>query len=291
MGFVAGFQIAVFAFVGIELVGTTAAEAKDPEKNLPKAINSIPIRVLLFYVGALIILMSVTPWTQFQAGHSPFIAMFSLAGLGAAATVVNLVVLSSAMSSANSGIYSTSRMVYGLAQEGDAPSVFRRLSNRKVPQNALFLSCVLLLSGVVLMYAGQDIGKAFDMVTTVSAVCFVFVWSIILASYLAFRRRRPHLHAASKYRMPGGIPMVWAVFAFFAFVLWALTTQPDTLVALLVTPVWFIVLGAAWLVLRRRPAHLARYETFKSELAQDMDTEASTIGRDLDGALNDGVKK
>ena len=126
MGFVAGFQIAVFAFVGIELVGTTAAEAKDPEKNLPRAINSIPIRVLLFYVGALIILMSVTPWTEFQAGHSPFIAMFSLAGLGAAATVVNLVVLTSAMSSANSGIYSTSRMVYGLAQEGDAPGRVRR---------------------------------------------------------------------------------------------------------------------------------------------------------------------
>ncbi|MDQ0862923.1 L-asparagine transporter-like permease [Arthrobacter globiformis] len=71
MGFVAGFQIAVFAFVGIELVGTTAAEAKNPEKNLPKAINSIPVRVLLFYVGALIILMSVTPWTQFAAGHKP----------------------------------------------------------------------------------------------------------------------------------------------------------------------------------------------------------------------------
>ena len=276
MGFVAGFQIAVFAFVGIELVGTTAAEAKDPEKSLPKAINSIPIRVLLFYVGALIILMSVTPWTQFQAGHSPFIAMFSLAGLGAAATIVNLVVLSSAMSSANSGIYSTSRMVYGLAQEGDAPSVFSSLSRRKVPQNALFLSCVLLLSGVVLMYAGQDIGKAFDMVTTVSAVCFVFVWSIILASYLAFRRRRPHLHDASKFQMPGGIPMVCVVFAFFAFVLWALTTQPDTLLALLVTPVWFILLGAAWFVLRRRPAHLARYESFQAELAQD---EESAVAR------------
>ncbi|UKA54645.1 D-serine/D-alanine/glycine transporter [Arthrobacter sp. FW305-BF8] len=266
MGFVAGFQIAVFAFVGIELVGTTAAEAKNPEKNLPKAINSIPIRVLLFYVGALIILMSVTPWTQFAAGHSPFIAMFSLAGLGAAATVVNLVVLTSAMSSANSGIYSTSRMVYGLAQEGDAPAAFGSLSRRKVPNNALFLSCVLLLSGVVLMYAGQDVGKAFDMVTTVSAVCFVFVWSIILASYIAFRRRRPHLHTASKFKMPGGIPMVWVVFAFFAFVLWTLTTQPDTLTALLVTPVWFVLLGAAWLVLRRRPAHLARYAAFQDEL-------------------------
>jgi D-serine/D-alanine/glycine transporter len=227
------------------------------------------VRVLLFYVGALIILMSVIPWTQFTAGHSPFIAMFSLAGLGAAATVVNLVVLTSAMSSANSGIYSTSRMVYGLAQEGDAPKVFGRLSGRKVPSNALFLSCVLLLSGVVLMYAGQDIGKAFEMVTTVSAVCFVFVWSIILASYIAFRRRRPELHNASAFKMPGGIPMVPVVFAFFAFVLWALTTQTDTLEALLVTPIWFIALGVVWLFLRRRPTHVARYATFRGELKSE----------------------
>jgi len=261
MGFVAGFQIAVFAFVGIELVGTTAAEAKNPERTLPRAINAIPVRVLLFYVGALVILMAVTPWTQFAAGHSPFIGMFSLAGLGAAATVVNLVVLTSAMSSANSGIYSTSRMVFGLAQEGDAPAIFSRLSSRKVPSNALFLSCVLLLSGVVLMYAGQDVGMAFEMVTTVSAVCFVFVWSIILASYIAFRRRRPHLHAASKFKMPGGIPAVWIVYAFFAFVLWA--------VALLVTPIWFVILGVAWAVLRRRPAHLARFEVFRAELRND----------------------
>lgn len=275
MGFVAGFQIAVFAFVGIELVGTTAAEAKDPQKNLPKAINSIPVRVLLFYVGALIILMSVTPWTQFQAGHSPFIGMFSLAGLGIAATVVNLVVLTSAMSSANSGIYSTSRMVFGLAQEGDAPAVFGKLSSRKVPANALFLTCVLLLSGVVLLYAGENVGKAFDMVTTVSAVCFMFVWSIILASYLAYRRRRGRLHQASAFKMPGGQVMVWVVFAFFAFVLWALTTQPDTLTALLVTPVWFIILGIAWALLRRRPVHLAREQAFRAELAAEAGREAA----------------
>lgn len=269
MGFVAGFQIAVFAFVGIELVGTTAAEAKDPEKNLPKAINSIPIRVLLFYVGALIILMSVTPWTEFRAGHSPFIGMFSLAGLGIAATVINLVVLTSAMSSANSGVYSTSRMVFGLAQEGDAPAAFSKLSGRKVPRNALFLSCVLMLSGVVLLYAGDSIGEAFGMVTTVSAVCFMFVWSIILASYLAFRKRRPELHAASKYKMPGGIAMVWVVFTFFAFVLWALTTQPDTLIALLVTPIWFVILGIAWAVLRRQPAHVARWTAFRAQLEDE----------------------
>ncbi|MGO4384040.1 amino acid permease [Specibacter sp. RAF43] len=269
MGFVAGFQIAVFAFVGIELVGTAAAETKNPEKNLPRAINAIPIRVMLFYVGALIVLMSVTPWTGFKAGHSPFIGMFALAGLGIAATVVNLVVLTSAMSSANSGIYSTSRMVYGLANDGDAPKIFGRLSRRKVPRNALFLSCLLLLGGVVLLYAGEDVGKAFDMVTTVSAVCFMFVWSIILASYLAFRRRRPKLAAASTFKTPGGKPMVYVVFAFFAFILWALTTQPDTLLALLLTPLWFVVLGVVYAVMRKNPNHQARIALWQQETADE----------------------
>ncbi|MDR6867185.1 D-serine/D-alanine/glycine transporter [Microbacterium resistens] len=259
MGFVAGFQIAVFAFVGIELVGTAAAETKNPRRNLPRAINAIPIRVMLFYVGALVVLMAVTPWTEYQAGESPFIAMFALAGLGIAATVVNLVVLTSALSSANSGIYSTSRMVFGLAQDGDAPKVFAKLSRRKVPQNALFLSCVLLLSGVALLYAGEDIGTAFDMVTTVSAVCFMFVWTIILLSYLAYRRNRAEAAASSAYRMPGGVFMVFVVFGFFLFVLWALTTQPDTLIALLVTPIWFVILFGAWMFVRRSPNHLARH--------------------------------
>lgn len=257
LGFVAGFQIAVFAFVGVKLVGTAAAETKDPK------------RILLFYVGALIVLMAVTPWTEYVAGESPFIAMFALAGLGIAATVVNLVVLTSAMSSANSGIYSTSRMVFGLAQDGDAPRLFGRLSKRRVPQNALFLSGILLLSGVVLLYAGEDIGTAFDMVTTVSAVCFMFVWTIFLFSYLADRRRRPEKAAASTFRMPGGVFMVYVVLAFFVFVLLALTTQPDTLTALLVTPIWFALLVVSWLFVRRSQNHLTRHEAHIRYLHDD----------------------
>ncbi|MET0885410.1 MAG: D-serine/D-alanine/glycine transporter, partial [Mycetocola sp.] len=91
-------------------------------------------------------------------------------------------------------------------------------------------------------------------------------------SYLSFRKRRAELHERSAYRMPGGIPMVWAVFAFFAFVLWALTTQPDTFLALLVTPVWFVLLGIGWLVLRRRPSHLARYASFQRDLQTEKDS-------------------
>ena len=202
-GFILGFQIAIFAFAGIELVGTAAAETKDPEKNLPRAINSIPIRVLLFYVGALVVIMAVNPWRTIDAASSPFIGMFTLAGLGIAAVVINLVVLTSAASSANSGIYSTSRMVYGLAQDGNAPKAFGKLSIRKVPQNALLFSCIFLLAGLVLLYSGDSVIGAFTVVTSVASVLTMFVWSMILISYIVFRRRRPELHAASKFKMPG----------------------------------------------------------------------------------------
>ena len=100
MGVVAGFQIAVFAFVGLELVGTTAAEARNPRKTLPRAINSVPVRILIFYVGALLAILMVTPWSSVDPGQSPFVSMFSLVGLAGAASVVNFVVLTSAMSSA-----------------------------------------------------------------------------------------------------------------------------------------------------------------------------------------------
>ena len=122
----AGFQIAVFAFVGIELVGTTAAETKDPAKSLPRAINSIPIRIIMFYVFALIVIMSVTPWSSVVPEKSPFVELFVLVGLPAAASVINFVVLTSAASSANSGVFSTSRMLFGLAQEGVAPKAFAK---------------------------------------------------------------------------------------------------------------------------------------------------------------------
>lgn len=281
MGFVAGFQIAVFAFVGIELVGTTAAEAKDPEKTLPRAIRAIPIRVMLFYIGALVAIMMVTPWREMVPGQSPFVSMFALAGLGIAASVVNFVVLTSATSSANSGIYSTSRMVYGLSQEGDAPAMFGKLSRRHVPVNALLFSCIFLLSSLVLLFSGETVLAAFTLVTTISALLFMFVWTMILVSYIAYRKKRPELHAASKFKMPGGVPMCWVVLAFFGFLIWALTQQADTLQALIVTPVWFAALGVAWFFVRRQPRHLKQFDAFRRDLSETdgaMDAALATRG-------------
>ena len=233
MGFFAGFQIAVFAFVGIELVGTTAAEARDPERTLPRAINSIPVRIVVFYVLALVAIMAVTPWRDVVPGKSPFVELFVLAGLPAAAGVINFVVLTSAASSANSGVFSTSRMLYGLAAKGDAPARFQRLSSRQVPAAGLLFSCVCLLGGAALMYLVPDLIEAFTLVTTLSAILFMFVWSLILLSYLAYRRHRPALQAASRFKMPGGRGMAWACLAFFAFVLVLLALEHDTRQALI----------------------------------------------------------
>ncbi|MBO3143468.1 D-serine/D-alanine/glycine transporter [Dermatophilus congolensis] len=249
-GFFAGFQIAVFAFVGIELVGTTAAETADPQRSLPKAINSIPIRVVLFYVFALMAIMTVTPWDQINPAVSPFVNMFQLVGFAGAASIMNFVVLTSASSSANSGIFSTSRMLYGLAHNKMAPAAFGKLSSRKVPQNGLFLSVALVACAVFLL-ASDTIMGAFTVVTTISAVLFIFVWTLILCSYMVYRKRHPEAHAASAFKMPGGIPMCWIVLAFFAFVLVLLTQETDTLQALLVTPFWFIFLGVAWIFVRK----------------------------------------
>ncbi|HUW52626.1 MAG TPA: D-serine/D-alanine/glycine transporter [Rhodanobacter sp.] len=247
-GFFAGFQIAVFAFVGIELVGTTAAETADPERNLPKAINSIPVRIIIFYMLALIAIMAVTPWHMVEPGKSPFVELFVLAGIPAAASLINFVVLTSATSSANSGIFSTSRMLYGLAEENHAPKAFARLSRAAVPSTGLLFSCFCLLLGAMLVYLIPNLITAFTLVTTLAAVLFMFVWSLILCAYIAYRRQRPQLHLASKYKMPGGVFMCWVCLAFFVFVLGLLALQPDTREALLASPAWFVLLalGYAW---------------------------------------------
>lgn len=246
MVFFAGFQIAIFAFVGIELVGTAAAETRNPEKSLPKAINAIPIRIITFYVLALAIIMSVTPWRSILADKSPFVELFVMIGIPAAASLVNFVVLTAAASSANSGIFSTSRMLFGLSKEGEAPKQFSQLSKRAVPANGLLFTSLCLSCGIILIYFIPDVMHVFTLVTTVSALLFMFIWSMILCSYLAYRKKRPQLHEKSIYKMPLGIIMSWLCLAFFAFMTVLLAFEHDTRQALCVTPLWFIALTVGY---------------------------------------------
>ena len=254
-GFFAAFQITIFAFVGIELVGTASAETANPEKNLPQAINKIPVRIIIFYVLALTVIMTVTPWREVSPDKSPFVNMFMLIGIGGAATIINFVVLTSALSSANSGIFSTGRMLYGLSQNGVAPTSFSRLSVSGVPRNGLIYSCFLLLIGVFVLQADGNIMRVFTIVTTVSSLCFIFVWAMILVAYLRYRQRFPEAHQQSIYKMPAGILMCYVCLGFFLFTLYLFSQEQETLIGLKATPIWFIAL-ALWLPFYKKRGHL-----------------------------------
>ncbi|MEN5093853.1 amino acid permease [Pseudomonas protegens] len=256
LGFFAGFQMAIFSFAGTELIGTAAAETRDPRRTLPRAINAIPLRIILFYVLALACIIAVTSWQQVSPSKSPFVELFLIAGFPAAAGIVNFVVLTSAASSANSGVFSASRMLFGLADQGNAPRLFKRLSGHSVPVISLAFTSLLMLLGVLLLYVVPEVMTAFTLVSTVSAILVIFTWSTILASYIAYRKKHPELHAASQYKMPGGVPMAWFALAFLLFVLALLALRPDTRLALCVMPAWFVWLAIAYRLTAGRKGRL-----------------------------------
>ncbi|RYL93464.1 amino acid permease [Sporolactobacillus sp. THM7-4] len=243
-GFFLGFQMAVFSFVGIELVGVTSAETADPERNIPRAINSLPVRVLLFYIGALFMILCITPWTMLNPNSSPFVKVFTLVGVPAAASVINFVVLTSAASACNSGLFSTSRMLFSLGREGNAPKTFSVLGKSSVPSSALIFSAAALSVGVLLNYLLPDF--VFTLVTSISAICFIWVWSIILISHIIYLKKRPDLAAKSIFKAPFAPAINWLILIFFVFLLVLIGLAGDTRVALFVTPVWFLLLAVAY---------------------------------------------
>jgi len=264
-GFLLSFQLVVFAFVGVELVGVSAAETSDPKKNIPSAINKIPLRILFFYVGALVIILSINPWEQLSASSSPFVQVFSLVGIPVAAGIINFVVLTSAASACNSGLFSTSRIIYNLSSRNQGPAKFSALNKNHVPSNALFTSGIVVSIGALLSKLIP--GQAFSVVTTISAICFIWVWSIILISHIKYMKTRPDLREKSTFKAPLAPFINYVVLALFAFILIIMLFAEATRPALLLTPVWFILLFIVYSLRKRKI----------SNLAHKKDIETSTI--------------
>ena len=248
-GFLMSFQMVVFAFVGIEMVGLTAGETKNPEKDLPKAINSLPIRIGLFYIGSMIAIMMVSPWNKITTTSSPFVQVFSEIGITSAAAILNFVVLTAAMSATNSAIFSTSRTLHALATGGNAMERFAKLSKHMVPNTALHFSSAILFVVVILNYVMPE--GIFNLISGVSTINFVFVWLIMLWCHLKFRKSRPE--GVKKFLMPGYPYTDYASLIFFIAVLIFLIFDPETRVSLMVSIIWFIGLFLThWLMNRNR---------------------------------------
>ncbi|AIQ55444.1 amino acid permease [Paenibacillus sp. FSL R7-0331] len=249
-GFLFSFQMVVFAYVGVELVGVSAAETADPEKNIPSAINKIPLRILFFYVGALFVLLCVNPWTQLSPAESPFVRTFSLVGIPIAAGIINFVVLTSAASACNSGMFSTSRILYNLSRKDQASARFGKLNKNHVPAHSLFISTLVVSAGALLSKLVPE--QAFGIVTTVSAICFIWVWGVVLVCHIKYKRNRPDLQAASKFKAPFTPAVNYIVLALFAAILIIMLIAEETRPALLFTPVWFILLFVLYSVRSRK---------------------------------------
>lgn len=252
-GLMAGLQTTIFAFAGMEIIGTMMAEAKDPKKMIPDAIRKIPWRILIFYIGTVTVIMMVTPWVDISPDHSPFVGMFSLVGLASAASLVNFVVTSSATSSSNSGIFATSRMLYGLARSHKAPAIFGKLSSHQVPAGGVFLATLLMLSVSIILTTADSMMEAFQMVGAVAALIFIFIWSMILWAHLVYQRRSPDAHKQSAFRMPMSKVMPYVVLTFFLVVIYALSLDDVTRIALYIMPSWFTLLAVFYQLKVRKP--------------------------------------
>jgi amino acid transporter, AAT family len=242
-GVLMSLQMVMFAYLGIEMIGVTAGEVQNPKKTLSKAIDTVFWRILIFYVGALFVIMSIYPWNELGQKGSPFVLTFDKIGIPSAAGIINFVVLTAALSSCNSGIFSTGRMLFNLSQQGEAPAVFGKLTKSGVPGPAIIASALALLVGVVLNYVVPE--KVFTWVTSIATFGAIWTWAVILLSQLRYRKRLSQEEQRRLvYKMPWAPLSSYVSLAFLVAVVGLMAYFPDTRVALIVGPLWLALLVA-----------------------------------------------
>lgn len=244
-GMVLAMAPVLFSFGGIELIGITAGEAEDPDKTIPRAINQVLYRILIFYVGTMIVLMALWPWNEVGTQASPFVQIFENVGVSAAANILNFVVLTAAVSVYNSAIYSESRMLYGLAGNANAPKFLSKLSGRGVPVNGILLSSGVTLTAVFLNYFFP--GEVFMYLLAIVTGAIVITWAIIAITHLKFRRQREGM-GTPQFQSPFYPYADYLSLIFLAGVLCLMVTMESMRLAVISIPIW---LGVIWILYRR----------------------------------------
>lgn len=247
-GFLAVLPAALFSFGGSELVGMTAAEAAVPVRSVPRAINGVVARILIFYLGSLAVIMAVTRWSSLSDQQSPFVMVFQRLGLPAAAGIVNLVVLTAVLSSCNSGLYATARILFGLAERRQAPRWLYHLDRRRIPARAADVSALGILAGVGLNYVVPE--KAFTYAASVVAALLLWTWLMIVVSHHVHRRRRSVGNILFPMPLYPASSITVVVFITFVAILMAIT--PAMRETFYVALAWFAVLTGAYQVIRLR---------------------------------------
>jgi len=235
----------MFSFGGLELIGITAAEAAEPHKSIPKAVNQVIYRILIFYIGSLVVLLSLYPWSRVAAGESPFVMIFAQIGSTVAAHALNVVVLSAALSVYNSCVYANSRMLYGLAEQGNAPRVLLRVDRRGVPVAAIGVSALATFSCVIVNYLMP--AQALDVLMALVVAALVLNWALISLTHLKSRAAMVREGQVLVFRSLWFPVSNWVCLAFMVVILAILAMTPGLSVSVVLMPVWLVVMwGGYW---------------------------------------------
>lgn len=248
-GLVMATAIIMFSFGGLELIGITAAEADNPEKTIPKAINQVLYRILIFYIGSLTVLLSLYPWTKVVEGGSPFVMIFHDLNSTVVATALNIVVLTAALSVYNSCVYSNSRMLYGLALQKNAPKALAKTNSRGVPVNAIIFSSTVAAIGIVINYVIPKEAISILMSLVVSSI--VINWAMISLSHLKFRAAKNKEGITPKFKSILYPFSNYLCLLFLAGVLVIMYMTPGIRISVLLIPVWLVILGLGYVITRK----------------------------------------
>ncbi|UQY35140.1 amino acid permease [Pseudomonas fulva] len=260
-GLVMMMAIIMFSFGGLELVGITAAEADQPKTVIPKAINQVVYRILIFYIGALTVLLSLHPWDDLVAtltaggdsyGSSPFVQIFSLIGSDTAAHLLNFVVLTAALSVYNSGVYCNSRMLYGLAEQGNAPKALLKVDKRGVPVLAIFFSALFTLICVVINYLVPK--SALELLMSLVVAALVINWAMISLAHIKFRKAMQAKGVEPSFKAFWFPFANYLCLAFVLFILGVMLFIPGIRISVFAIPFWLLFIWGCYQVRQRRLA-------------------------------------
>lgn len=233
--------VGLFAFGGLEVIGLTAAETANPHRTLPRAINGVAFRILTFYIGSLAMIMMLYPWNGLDSTRSPFVLVLQRLGFPAAASVINFVVMTAMLSSCNSGIFASSRMLQSLALSGSAPKWLRPLDRRLVPARCVVVCTVVLLIGAALNYLVPD--RIFGYLMAGVSALLMWTWAVIMLCHLAYRRKVARGEAPQVgFRLPLAPWSNWMVLLFIGTVAVLLAIDGESRLAYYTATCWFAIL-------------------------------------------------
>lgn len=249
-GLVMAMAVIIFAFGGIELFGITAAEARDPDKTLPKAVNQIIYRILIFYIATLFVLFALFPWNQMAEGGSPFVMVFASLDSQGVATMLNFVILTAAVSVYNGTSYCSSRMLLGLAQQGNAPKFLKKINKNGIPTNAVLVSAFVTVLCVILNYIFPE--KAFGLLMMLVVAAIVINWIVISWTHLKFRKAMLAQGETTKFPSIAYPFSNYLCIVFMLGILVVMSLTADMRIAVMMIPAWILCLMLAYALKLRK---------------------------------------